>query len=120
MAEELLPDSRLKDADKGNVRLPFANICPMNWVPIFCANCGTAGGFVPEENCTFAFYLCNKCAEKWSPLAGTLAVPDEIFWKKVRQAQIEMYGRALGEQEIAAALDDQSSALAKLAREAPK
>jgi len=120
MAEELLPDSRLKDTGKGNVRLPFANVMPMNWVPIFCANCGASGGFVPEENCTFAFYLCNNCAEKWSPLAGTMAVPDEVFWEKVRQAQIEKYGRELSQQEIAAALDDEESVLSKLAKEAPK
>ena len=119
MSVETLPDSRLKDS-KGTVRLPFASICPMNWVPIFCANCGAPGGWVPEETTTFAFYLCNSCAEKWSPLAGTLAVPDEVFWQKVKDAQIEKYGRELTREEIVAALEDQESALAKLARDAPK
>ena len=120
MSVETLPDSRLKDTSKGEKRMPFANICPMNWVPIFCANCGAAGGYVPEENCTFAFYLCNKCAEKWSPLAGTMAVPDELFWQKVKEAQIEKYGRELTALEINAALAEQESDLAKLAKEAPK
>jgi len=120
MAQDVLPDSRLKDKDKGNTRLAFANLCPMNWVPIFCANCGAKGGFVPEENCTFAFYLCNDCAEKWSPLVGTMAVPDDIFWQKVREAQVEKYGRELSVQELAAALAEQESDLAKLAKEAPK
>jgi hypothetical protein len=89
-------------------------------VPIFCANCGKPGGYVPSENCTFAFYLCNPCAEKWSPLAGTLAVPDEVFWQKVKDAQIEKYGRELTAAEIQAALADQESVLAKLAKDAPK
>ena len=120
MAVDTLPDSRLKDAGKGIVRLPFANLCPMNWVPIFCANCGAAGGYVPEENCTFAFYLCNACAEKWSPLAGTMAVPDEVFWQKVKEAQIEKYGRELTAPEVEAALKDGDSILARLAKDAPK
>jgi hypothetical protein len=119
MAEDLLPDSRLKES-KGEKRLPFANVMPLNWAPIFCANCGAPGGYVPEENCTFAFYLCNPCAEKWSPLAGTMAVPDEIFWAKVREAQIEKYGRELTEEEIHLAMMDESSIFAKLAREAPR
>ena len=117
MSEEFLPDSRLKDKDKGNVRLPFANTMPMNWVPIFCANCGAPGGWVPEESTTFAFYLCNPCAEKWSPLAGTMAVPDEVFWQKVKDAQIEKYGRELTAPEVVEALKDENSILTKLAKD---
>jgi hypothetical protein len=119
MSIETLPDSRLKD-NKATVRLPWANVCPMNWVPIFCANCGAPGGWVPEESTTFAFYLCNPCAEKWSPLAGTLAVPDEVFWQKVHDAEMERYGRVLSSPEVIRALDDPESVLAKLAKEAPK
>ena len=54
---EILPDCRLK-SPKG-----IAFHRSSNWVPIFCANCGAEGGFVPEENMTFAFYQCQECAE---------------------------------------------------------
>jgi len=74
---ELLPDSRLQVA-KGVVRGPGGN-----WVPIFCANCGGPGGYVPEENMTFAFWLCNACAETFGPIAATMMVPDEVFWAEV-------------------------------------
>jgi len=119
MSVDTLPDSRLKDS-KGTVRLPFASICTMNWVPIFCANCGAPGGWVPEETTTFAFYLCNSCAEKWSPLAGTMCMPDEVFWQKVKDAQIERYGRELTAPEIREALKDGDSILARLAKDAPR
>jgi hypothetical protein len=119
MSNEILPDSRLKD-NRGTVRLPFANRMPMNWVPIFCANCGAPGGWVPEDTTTFAFYLCNPCAEKWSPLAGTMAVPDEVFWQKVRDAEMEQYGRVLSTPEVIEALNNPESVLSKLAKEAPK
>jgi hypothetical protein len=119
VGKDLLPDSRLKD-NKGALRLPFANRMPMNWVPIFCANCGAPGGWVPEDTTTFAFYLCNPCAEKWSPLAGTMAVPDEVFWQKVRDAEMEQYGRVLSTPEVIEALNDPESVLSKLAKERPK
>ena len=57
----------------------------MNWVPIYCANCGMSGGFVPEENCDFAFWLCDKCFETHGMVAGTMATPDEVFWNRVAQ-----------------------------------
>lgn len=109
----LLPDSRAKEAK--NVTL-FRGV---NWRPIFCANCGADGGKVPEENCTFAFYLCDPCAVKWAPLANTLAVPDEVFWQKVKEAQLEKYGRELSAIELVESLKDGDSILSKLARDGP-
>jgi hypothetical protein len=70
----LLPDSRPKI--QRNVQFHLG----LNWTPIYCANCGADGGFVPEDNCNFAFYLCNSCAEKLPPIEGTYRVPDEVFW----------------------------------------
>jgi hypothetical protein len=119
MSNDILPDSRLKDG-KGATAMPFRGINRLNWVPIFCANCGAPGGWVPEESTTFAFYLCNPCAEKWSPLAGTMAMPDEVFWQKVKDAQIEKYGRELTAAELEAALGEKNSILAKLAKDAPR
>jgi hypothetical protein len=119
MSNEILPESRLQNRSKGVVQIPFAGANRLNWTPIFCANCGKEGGYVPEENMTFAFYLCDACAEKWAPLTGTLAVPDEVFWQKVKEAQAEEYGRLLTATEIAEQLKDGDSMLAKLAREGP-
>lgn len=81
--DNLLPDSRPK-VQRNIIKLNGAN-----WCPIFCANCGKDGGLVPEENMTFAFYLCESCAEKWSPLVDTYMVPDEVFWQKVREEKNE-------------------------------
>jgi hypothetical protein len=121
MGEELLPDSRLKDQHKGEVSILHPVVMNrLNWAPIFCANCGKPGGYVPQETTTFAFYLCNPCAEKWSPLAGTMQVPDEVFWEKVRQAEIEQYGHVLSTPELLKALEEGDSALAKLAKDKPK
>lgn len=90
---------------------------PMAWIPLFCANCGADGGLVPEEGSDFAFYLCDPCAEKWAPLAGTMLVPDEVFWQKLNAAQVEKYGRILTPPEQVEALKDGDHLLSKLARD---
>jgi hypothetical protein len=92
----------------------------VTFIPIYCANCGADGGGVPEEHTTYAFYLCNPCTEKHGAPAGMLMMPDEIFFEKVKQAQLEEHGRLLSSAEIVTVLDDSSSALSKLARDAPK
>jgi hypothetical protein len=104
---DLLPNSRARESKNVTYRVGFP------WVPIFCANCGADGGAVPEEHCDFAFYLCNPCAEKWGQLAGTMTMPDEVFWQKVTDA----YGRELTEEERIKELDDESSLLSKLTKE---
>jgi hypothetical protein len=53
-------------------------------------------------------------------LAGTLAIPDEIFWQRVENAMLERHGRILDDSEITVALANESSDLAKLAKESPK
>lgn len=65
----------------------------------------------------FAFYLCEPCAEKWSPLADYAIAPDELFWQKVRDAQLENFGRELTESEMAEALKDDTHILTKLAKD---
>lgn len=109
--KELLPDSRLTTivTPKGMVQGPYGM-----WVPIFCANCGADGGLVPEDNCNFAFYLCNDCYAKHGVPAGLMAVPDEIFWDKVKREQMEAYGRLLTDLELAAVLEADASPLATL------
>lgn len=110
---DLLPTSRPKVDRDATVHRG------LSWVPIFCANCGADGGFIPEQGPAFAFYLCDPCAEIWSPLAGTLAVPDEVFWEKIKQEQIERYGRELSGDEVAEALKDPQHVLSKLTKDRP-
>lgn len=108
----ILPDSRSKVSARERFH-PF-----LGWmVRIFCANCGHDGGLVPEDNCNFAFYLCDPCAEKWSPLVDTMLVPDELFWQKVKQEQMEKYGRELTGAELAEILKDDSNPLTKLCKD---
>ncbi len=112
---DILPTSRLKEP-KNTVKAAYANM-GLEWVPIFCANCGKDGGLVLDGDYKFAFYLCESCAEKWSPLVGTYMEPDAVFWEKVKQAQIEKYGRELTPGETLEALNDSNSIISKLARE---
>lgn len=91
----------------------------MWWQPIYCANCSADGGLVPEKNMTFAFYLCNTCFEKWGTIAGTYAMPDEVFWQKVAEEQLERHGRYLTAEEMAQAITNESDPLSRLAKERP-
>lgn len=115
---DVLPDSRLRDA-KGvvEIRHPQWGESAVACEPIFCANCGTAGGFVPVGEHNFAFYLCPPCHEKHGTPAGAYAMPDELFWAKVNAAQVEKYGRTLKPHEMAEALKDPQHMLSKLAKD---
>lgn len=77
MGGEVLPDCRTREPGK------IIQSKMGNWVPIFCASCGKPSGAVPEENMTFAFYLCNPCHETYGAIAATMAVPDEVFWAEM-------------------------------------
>lgn len=114
---EILPDCRLKQSKK--VVMGGSGAFRLNWVPIFCANCGSDGGLVPEENCNFAFYLCINCEEKHGNIEGTLMVPDDVFWATVRAEQQEQFGRELTAPELVEVLKDDSTTLAKLAKDRP-
>ena len=76
---ELLPDSRLTTT-KGQ---KFSTAWGCMAMPIFCANCGADGGFVPEDHCTFACYLCNACSREHPLPMGVYVTPDEAFWAQV-------------------------------------
>jgi hypothetical protein len=94
-----------------------------HWLYIFCANCGADGGRVLEAHIPnreeFAFYLCNSCAEKHGNIPGTVMVPDEVFFAKATEMQLEKYGRTLTAEEVAIELEDGSSFMSKLAKEKP-
>ena len=117
MGDILLPDSR-PALTRGVVRIltPFGFL---NHVKIFCASCGANGGYVPEENCTFAFYLCDNCAEKYGQIVGMYTVPDEQFFCKVREYQFEKFGRDMTAAERETELSQPDSSLSKLAKERP-
>ena len=100
MNQDLLPDSRLTQP-KGVVRIAFGEWGRLNMQPIFCANCGKLGAYVPEENMTFAFWLCDHpCADSWATLAGTYTTSDEVFWETVAHESLEKYGHYLTEQDV--------------------
>lgn len=54
------------------------------WLPYYCANCGVKAGYCPEDSMTFMFYLCDACYETHGQVAGTMAIPDEVFWENVQ------------------------------------
>jgi NAD-dependent SIR2 family protein deacetylase len=109
---DILPDSRARET-KG--RIFTAN---GTWVPVYCANCGRNGGSCPEENMTFAFYLCNACVKTYGEVAGTMMVPDQVFYDKVRDEQMEAFGRPLAHHELLCTIEQDSSPLATLLKEA--
>ena len=118
MNENLLPDSRLK-SPTGVIRIEFGNWGRLNMQPIFCANCGKLGAYVPAENMTFAFWLCDgPCSESWATLAGTYTSPDEVFWETVKGEMLERYGQYLTEEGVLAA-EQSTGPLSALLKESP-
>lgn len=109
---EVVPDSRSR-AGRGARPGPLGQM----WVPIYCANCGKSGGEVPEQSTTFAFWLCNPCFETYGELTTMMVVPDEVFWAKVQEAQMNDYGRLLSTEELVAIVEADASPLAALFRQ---
>lgn len=109
---EFLPDCRAKTT-RGRVFTADGV-----WVPFFCANCGKEGGKCPEANMTFMFWQCAPCFERYGAIAGTMVVPDQVFYEKLAQEQIASHGRTLTALELAKVKEDDSSSLARLLKEA--
>lgn len=109
---DVLPDSRAKRPTGLILNSPMGNL-----VPVFCASCSKLGGHCPEENMTFLFYECKECFAKLGELTNTMAMPDEIFWQFVADAQTEKYGRVLTAEETVKSLDDPLSLESLLARD---
>ena len=81
--------------------LPDGRFVRVEVIPVFCANCGTPYGYVPRDNTSWAFWLCTPCFETYGAVAGTLAMPDEEFNRKVEAEMVERFGRVLTPDEIA-------------------
>lgn len=87
------------------------------WIPLYCANCGRRGGMVPERMITFAFYLCDPCAETHGHPAHFYVEPDVVFWDRVRVAMLDEKIDGLTEIDMQAHANDSSSVIGKLLRE---
>ena len=90
-------------------------------IPLYCMNCHKQHGYrnEPGPESGYVGYLCDPCAEKWSPLVGTMLIPDEAFAQVATAEQLETYGRILSPREQAEAISDPSTSLAKLVRDRP-
>jgi hypothetical protein len=88
-------------------------------IPLYCMNCGKQHGYRNEPDAASGYvgYLCDPCAERWSPLVGTMLVPDVAFAELASAEMLDTYGRILTDAEQVRVLDDPSSSLAKLARD---
>ena len=108
LKKDILPDCRTSNPTE---RI-FTRIG--TWIPVYCANCGVHGGSCPEENMTFIFYLCKKCVDTYGEIAGTMLMPDEVFFEKLKQEQLASYGRYLTQDELTVVVAEDASALATL------
>jgi transposase-like protein len=110
---DILPDCRTKTPTGGMMHMGIW------YYPVFCASdrCGHVKGPYVPDGTTFAFWLCHDCEGKWAPIAGTMAVPDEVFFQKVADEQLETYGRHLTPHELTEVLKDDRSTLTRLSKD---
>lgn len=109
MTPDILPDSRARNRERGRV---FRG--SQAWLPVYCANCHKDAGWCPETT-TYLFYLCDNCVGTYGEIAGTMLVPDEVHFRRCREAQMNEYGRELTPLELAKTLEEEgASPLAKL------
>ena len=113
----ILPDSRLRTS-KGSFRMKG-----VNRIPVFCANCGRPWGTVPE-GLTYAFILCQTCADTYGDVAGLYKEPDDVFRQRCQDFVDEQAHRNRLEadplafmKELAKQLEDPSSGMSKLAKD---
>lgn len=105
---EVLPDSRTKEAKD----LVWGMFGAMQW--IYCVYCGTKGGLVPVENITTVSWICNACFPIHGQDTLLMVTSDEVFYEKVKQEQLEKFGRFLTEPELVSVVEADASPLATL------
>ena len=115
---EILPNCILKD-EKADPKLSGNGV---EYLYLFCANCGCDGGRVLKMDVphNFAFYQCDDCAAKYGAVVGTYVEPDAIFWAKMHQVQVERFGHVLDEFELAETLKDENHTVSKLVKDYTK
>jgi hypothetical protein len=110
MAVDILPESRPRHRT-GSIPSVLGTL-----IPIYCANCGKPYGMVPEKMITFAFALCQPCAEMGiGDIAHLYQEPDQAFWDRCAEEQAK--AKIVTVLDLQKALEDPSSQVAKLARE---
>jgi len=99
----------------------FGKTQRIEMVPAYCANCGLCNWYVPKDNTTFAFYLCNQCHEQYGEIAGHYAMPDEQFCQNVSNEMHEKFKRDLTDLEIFKLLEkgELGTSLELLVKESP-
>jgi hypothetical protein len=111
-SRDILPNSRAKESK--NILL----IDGINYVPVYCANCGKQQGMVPENHISHVFALCDRgCAGKYGDLAHSYVDPDEIFRRQATEEQLTKFGRLLTAEEVTLELEKRESLLAALAKD---
>ena len=107
----VLPDSRTRD------RRGIIHKDGVNYVPVYCVNCGKSAGMVPEKLITHVTALCDDgCAGKYGDLASTYKDPDAVFRENLGEA-LSPLGRQVTPEELDRMLGAPSPALAALARD---
>jgi hypothetical protein len=114
---DVLPDSRTRYRTGATLGARGETM-----VPVYCANCGKPWGTVKEKDCTFAFVLCQPCADQGiGDVAHLYQEPDSVFWERIANAQAEerVRGRFVPTtpEQLLVVLDDPSSVFSKLAEE---
>jgi hypothetical protein len=69
---------------------------------------------VPEEHITFAFVLCEPCAETYGDDAHFMKEPDSVFWERIQNASGD---EPLTPERLTQQLADPSSDFSQLAKE---
>ncbi len=114
MSALLLPDSRMK-SPKSSKTMFWPGYGNIEVEQVFCANCGKEHGWVPQQNTTYAFWLCTYCAETYGDKLPGYLMPDEVYWEMVR---LETGGLTL--EKIRQLMGSATSLLSKLVRLQPK
>jgi hypothetical protein len=109
MTVDILPDSRARDA-KGSLLTKDGNV-----VPVYCANCGAAHGYVPDSLITHVFALCERCLETHGAVAHHYREPETIFWERLANAMNEE--NVFTPEQIQHQLEDPSSTFSRLKNE---
>jgi hypothetical protein len=66
---------------------------------------------------TFVFWQCEACARTYGEVAGLMVMPDEVYWERLRLAQLEHAGRPMTEAELLAVAETDASPLSTLLHE---
>ena len=109
MTAHILPDTRTKVV-RGSIPSKLGNL-----IPVHCANCGKPHGMVNEHDITFAFALCDPCAEVYGHDAHFYVEPDAVHFERCAEAMREM-GVSTPE-ELARTMSEGSNPIATLANE---